>query len=130
MGMKIARCEFFAFKTLHKRTIYLIVLFSTIYNIVCIVVAPLPRKMSYTTNILYTVCASPTITLNIIYDVGEDCSIPVDVVSWLTVTTQSAPIGRASLGADVIDDFLYVYEGETLLNRFIIHSNHSDSFYR
>lgn len=61
---------------------------------------------------------------------GEDCSIEVDSISWISVDTESTPVGRASMGADVLDDHLYVYGGETLLNRYIRHDNYSVGFYR
>ncbi|XP_067935184.1 attractin-like [Watersipora subatra] len=61
---------------------------------------------------------------------GEDCSVLLTSISWLDLDIDSAPVGRASMGADIFQDSLYVYGGETLHNRYIIHSNHSLGFYR
>lgn len=61
---------------------------------------------------------------------GDDCSADIDIRAWFSIDTESRPAGRASTGADILGDNLYVYGGETLLNRYTIHSNYSVGFYR
>ena len=61
---------------------------------------------------------------------GDDCSVSSRIVTWHSLDTSSAPIGRASAGAEVVGDHLYVYGGETLVNRYTMHSNYTVAFYR
>lgn len=63
--------------------------------------------------------------------VGQDCSIPLNKTSWITVPTDAdLPMGRASFAADVLDDFLYVHGGETLRQRHLPNFANQSQFYR
>lgn len=74
--------------------------------------------------------ASPLPHSIYVYLLGNDCSQAVTAAHWTAHTTSADPPGRASAGADALANYLYMFGGDEMVNRYTINDTSSAALYR